>query len=365
MEQINYTFSGQPQVQFQSVGGDLRLSGTTGDTVEIQAAHPGGISAERSGDRLVVSCRSGCLAFLPANSRVRVDRIGGDMRMRNLSVAPSLGSIGGDLSLRQLEGAHVEWIGGDLDLRRVRGAVSIQTCGGDARITDVTGDLTIRQLGGDLVLREVSGDIDIRQGGSAKLSLTGGTGKQVRVEAGGDVACTLPVDADVQLDVYSGGDLKVFGPGLPAASEGRLTASLGGGTGSIKLQVGGDLWLEVLEDEQRARADLGEMIAARVEAQMVGLEAKIQAASGQVHAFDAERIEERVRRAVSRSLQRASQAAELKKNLRREANAPSSQRAGEGEDKTQERLRILRMLQGKKISVDEAQKLMDALEGDD
>ncbi len=363
MERVSYVLGAEVRVHFRSVGGDLRLNGQGGDVGEIQVAQRGGLTVNRAGDALQITSSSGCLAFMPATARVVVDHVGGDARLTGMEGGLVVGTVGGDLSLRRDADVEVEWVGGDLDLRALSGSCWVKTCGGDARIAHLEGNLTIDQLGGDLVLREVQGSVEVRLGGSAKLQLSGRAEAQDDVQAGGDVACGLPPHADARLTLTAGGDLRLSNLPGPEPSEGGASIVLGGGAGSIRLRAGGDLWVTVQADGLGGQAeDLPGLVAARIQSKMAGLEAKWRAKADHSPEFDAERIEEQVRRAVSRSLQH-----------RGRQEAPSSARGraanwlgiGNPEGRrSQERLRILRMLEQKRISLEEAELLMDALESE-
>jgi hypothetical protein len=365
MEKIGYVLGRDVRVHFASVGGDLRLNGQEGELGEIQVPQRGGLSVKRRGDDLEIACPSGCLAFMPATAQVVVDHVGGDVRLTGLKAALVLGTVGGDLSLRRDAGVQVDWVGGNLDLGGVTGPASVKICGGDARVVHLNGNLAIDQLGGDMVLRDVQGNVDVHLGGSARMALSGRADDQVSVRAGSDVACSLPREANVRLELSAGGHLRLSGF-LESESEARaLNLQLGNGEGLIHLQVGGDLWVEADETGYgRDRADLAGLVAARVQSKMAGLEAKLRAKAEHVAEFDAERIEEQVRRAVSRSLERGDWPEKRAgaRNLARSWPAPLG---SQDEDRrAQERLRILRMLEEKKISIEEAELLMDALEGE-
>jgi hypothetical protein len=363
MEKVSYVLGGEVRVHFRSVGGDLRLSGQGGDVGEIQVAQRGGLTVNRAGDSLEITTSSGCLAFMPAKARVTVDHVGGDARLTGMEGALVVGTVGGDLSLRRDAEVQVEWIGGDLDLRALSGSCLVKTCGGDARIAQLEGSLAIDQLGGDIVLREVQGNVNTRLGGSAKLQLFGRAEAHDNVQAGGDLACGLPPDADVRLRLAAGGDLRLSGLPDPEPSEGEGIIVLGDGTGTIRLQAGGDLWVTKEVDGLGAQVeDLPGLVAARIQSKMAGLEAKWRAKADRSPEFEAERIEEQVRRAVSRSLQHRGWG-EDQSSIR--GRTPSWLGIGNPEGrKSQERLRILRMLEQKRISLEEAELLMDALESE-
>jgi hypothetical protein len=119
--------------------------------------------------------------------------------------------------------------------------------------------------------------------------------------------------------------------------------------------------------------DLGESIAARIESKMADLDARFGASDSGFSTFDSDRLGERIRSVVSRSMRKAAKAQRrAERHSERHAERARSRghsffpsfgaQAGEPASE-EERMSILRMLEQGKISVDEAEQLLMALEG--
>ncbi len=80
METLKIDVGDKPQVRITSIGGDLRLTGREGAQLEAHAPVDGKLSVTKEGEVVVINCRSGCLVFLPADSQVQAETVGGDMR---------------------------------------------------------------------------------------------------------------------------------------------------------------------------------------------------------------------------------------------------------------------------------------------
>jgi hypothetical protein len=145
---------------------------------------------------------------------------------------------------------------------------------------------------------------------------------------------------------------------------------MGKAEAEIELQAGGDLWVRAgdLEDMD-VEFDLGEDIAARIESKMAEMEARLGALGAGVFAFDSERIGDQVRRAVTRAMRKAAGA-----RKRAVVGKARGKRTGPGVfgacgvpgpgAHEEERLAVLGMLEKGTISVEEAEKLLKALEGE-
>ena len=117
METIKLEVGETPTVKVEVIGGDHRLSGRQDTQFEAQAPERGTLTVDHDGDQIQVSCRSGCLIFLPAAAKVEVEQVGGDARVIGLTSDLMMKTVGGDLSLRRVARATFELIGGDLHAR--------------------------------------------------------------------------------------------------------------------------------------------------------------------------------------------------------------------------------------------------------
>lgn len=369
METLKIDVGDKPQVRITSIGGDLRLTGREGAQLEAHAPVDGKLSVTKDAEAVLITCRSGCLVFLPAESQVQAETIGGDVRAIGLSADLTLGTVGGDCSLRRMGKVAIERIGGDLDARKLDGDLSLKSGGSDGVVTQVQGAVEIGMLGGDFSLGRVEGKVEVNVGGNVSVRLSPQKKGRALVTAGGDLACRLPEDASAKIKVQAGGDLRLSGIEESESKEAGGLLRIGKGEAEIELSAGGDLWLHAgAESFADIDLDLGESIAARIEAKMADIEARFGATDSGFSKFDSDRIGERVRRAVSRSMRKAAKAqrrAELRFDRTHEGKhihfgpfgTPTHEPASE-----EERMSILRMLEQGKINVDEAENLLKALE---
>jgi hypothetical protein len=370
METLKIDVGDKPQVRITSIGGDLRLTGREGGQLEAHAPVDGKLTVTKKDDVVLVACRSGCLVFLPADSQVQAESIGGDVRAIGLNADLTMGTVGGDCSLRRLGKVTIERIGGDLDARKLEGDFSLDSGGSDGNITQVQGAVKIGTLGGDLTLGRVKGNVEVDVGGDASVRFSPDKKGRAVVSAGGDLACRLPEDVSAKITVQAGGDLQLSGIQEAESKEGGRELRIGKGEAKIDLSAGGDLWLHAGADSfGDLDLDLGESIAARIEAKMADLDARFGATESGFSKFDSDRFGERVRRVVSRSMRKAAKAQKRAEKHRDRANkdrhvsfgpfgAPGREPASD-----EERMSILRMIEDGKINVDEAENLLKALEG--
>ena len=359
-----------PRVKILTVRGDLRLSGREGRMLEAKAPRGSQLSVLATEDHVELTSLSDCLVFLPTGASVEIESVGGDLRATGLKGDLTADTVGGGLDLHRLGNLKVETIGGDAHVHKISGDLSIERIGGDALVDESEGSVHLGSVGGDVRLRRLSRSGEVRAGGDARVQLSPQPGSHWSIHAGGDLACDLPSQASVMVRVEAGGELRLSVPEAATTDEEGAVVRLGSGDAELHLSCGGDLRLRAGEAEGEETAeDIGEHIAAEVEARIAQMEARMQAVAGGVPGFDSERIGEHVRRAVERAQRHAEHAREraakhhagLQAALRLDVRGEGAQA---GRSSAEEQLSILRMLEQGKITVEEAEQLLRALEGE-
>ncbi len=416
MKQQTITVGPAPQVTVQSVPGDLRVAGW--ERAEIMAKTDGdAINITADGDRISVACDENLILYLPRQASLQIENVAGDACLQALSGAVNLGPVAGDLclndigaaafetvagdaSLRSVGGITANQVGGDFTLRGGRGDCVIANIGGDASLRDIEGLVTIQNVGSDLFLRNARGGVVVSSGADATLYLEPLPGAEYHITAGDDLLLRMPPNANVELHLAttsgSPESIHVDFPGLKLEEEGPTQIiTLGDGVARMFLTAGDELIVTSKADRWESAADFGvgmddtsewgfpdippippipadlsERINRRVQAAMERAQArteavarradvKIAAAMRRVEA-KAHSAEMRTRRSHGRGFEGriVVGGAEVFKVSGKKPVASSEPVSDE------ERLTILKMLQEKKISLAEAEKLLAALEGE-
>ncbi len=305
---------------------------------------------------------------------MEVEQVGGDARVIGLTSELMMKTVGGDLSLRRVARSTFELIGGDLHARKVDGDLTVDRIGADAIAEKVDGDVRLRSVGADLVLHKVTGLVEATVGGDASLSLSPQAGSSSIVTAGGDLSCRLPEDVSAQIALTAGGDMAMPADVKRVSENGGTVIRLGEAEATIKLTAGGNLWLRVGEMEMDFAEDFVGSVMGELDARLAEMEARFNAIGAGMYTFDAERIGERVRRSVERARRKATKAqeraAKRAEKYARKHGRTRSVTIGSPEPRgpvvsEEERMAVLRMLERGKISVEEAEKLLKTLGGED
>ena len=360
MEKITHEVGGTLTVRIELIGGDLRVSGRDEPRIEVQAPEKGRLQVEQDGDEITIKCRSGCLVFMPGYARLDVLQVGGDARITGVENDIFLRTVGGDLSLTRVGNASFELVGGDIRARKVNGNLSIDRVGGDAALERVTGDVGLRSVGGDIYLTRHSGAMNVAAGGDVVVSFLPLGDSESEISAGGDLSCTLRKGASVSARYQCGGDIHLPARAQLDEEEDDRTYIMGAGEASLTLKAGGDLWVR---KEDQTSDDLSGLdgldVISEIDSKIAEMEAQFDALGAGLHGFDAKRIGEKVRHTVAKAQRKAARAEKIRVRLDSEYfDQGKSVVASE-----EERLTILKMVEDGKVSVDEAEMLLNALEG--
>ena len=324
---------------------------------------------------------SSCRLQIPPSMTVTLQKVGGDASINNLSSRMIIGKVGGDLIIQNIPGASVEMVGGDFSIKNSTEAVEAARVGGDLFATTIQ-SLSSRAVGGDVFCKQVTGMVNLVAGGDVDLSLASPVLPPLSVTAGGDIDLILPADARGQLELHSRSQsIEVHAAGQQGEWETeQVSLPLGEGGNLLHLDAGGDilvtdqgqfdhdfedLFSSPIEDWRSFGARLEDQIRQTIGASMESIKWATRNAS---RASEKARMKaEKARRKVGSSgVTIDSTGINVDRNGRSVGfvfgtpDAPKTPpRSGPTDE---ERLLVLRMLQEKKITAEEADKLLSALD---
>ncbi len=411
-----------PEVTIQEVLGDLEVKGWESAQIAIHA-DPHNLTLQEGEDSLTLSCVADLEIRLPQGATLRVGTVSGDASLKLLQDTAVIDTINGDLELRSVAGMQIETVQGDLQARGLSDDLHVGTVQGDADIRQVQGSCCLDRVQGDLELQNVEGEIQATVQGSARLRLGVLTGDQYRIQSQGNVHCYLPEDASLKLSLSSDGQvIKVRQPDQARTiQQSHYELTLGDGQAAFEITAVGVIYLFIegsswtgadippvaspeftqqiaRQVEEQIRVQMEEMTR-RLNDQMGNLSQRLSQAGFSQQ--ETERIVEQAMRTSEREavraqekMRRAQEKLERKLETQRrqaEQRAFTTDRRSKRHSWTfewpappappsppappappanpavseEERLMILRMLEQKKISLEEADRLLQALEGNE
>lgn len=349
-----------PSVRVELVEGDLFINGMDQETIEAVATNHGRVRLEQDGELVMLTADRGARVTLPRAARLEVADVRGDLRVRGLDADLTIDRVRGDADLTHVAGVNVNKVGGDLKGRDIRGDLALQSAGGDVRLRHVKGSL-IASLGGDLTVKDAGVPLDVTAGGDAVLQIEIPGSDPVSVVAGGDITCRLKGALSAAITMAAGGDRRVDLPGATQddALPGRIT--LGDGVADVSLRAGGDIWLGGSETSVGVEdpGAIGSRVAESVGKTLAEVEAGLAAMGAVMESVPEAEISSKVQRIVERAIRRRQRGRGKVLGAWPLSTGPVAESVAASDE---ERMKVLKMVESGKLSVEDAEKLFEALE---
>ena len=352
--------SATPTLTLRSVEGNLSLSGWDRQEIQVRTnADNEGLRIETSEDGFVLVCEGDLWLQAPVQSTVVIAAVEG-----NASISLLLGGL------------------------------TIEKIEGNAQIAKVAGDVQLALVEGNLALDEVGGNLSATVEGNAKVQTALPAGQQVKVVAEGSIVCEAPQDAGGVFVLKAGGHMRVKGFGDErSARSGELRFERAPADATVTLQADGNITLRgiqlrpfdgaefagSIEDEMALRSvEITQEISAQIESQVGELSRQLDDKLSRLGSNEelAVSIQERVQAAMRRAEEKLAEAMRKMEQRTQESEtrrrkggwtspppppppaAPKPKRAPATDE---ERMMILRMVEQGKLSVEQAEKLLAAL----
>jgi hypothetical protein len=357
-----------PKIEIELIDGDLSLVGWEGDDILIKADDEE-LRLTQDGNLIQLSCNDDLSLRLPKGANISIQKINGDSSVRGVVGGIQLGEISGDLSIRDVNNIAIENVHGDLSLRGAKGNVSAKQVHGDASIRDVAGNVALDSVVDDVALRDVKGNVSVNVAEDIVLYLNPQAGNAYAINAGDDILLVMPPKANATLTL-SADKIDVDWEGVEQDKDATSRViTLGDGSATMTLSAGGDIRISNRSDAGDSAEDFGnfagigmdwsgfgERISRRVEQATERAQRKIDEATRRIEhkTRDAERRGRRFKGALQIGRWKWDITGSPAKGVPLPNTSPASD---------EERLMILKMLQEKKITAEEAEKLLASLEG--
>ena len=404
-EQKVFNLEPGSSLTIKKVGGDLTLKGWNQPRLKVMewsgsdqtASQPDHLALEISGDAVL---------YAPHDLALTIHNVGGDAVLKGLQSSLSIEKVGGDLFLSDLHQAQVNKIGGDVFAKHLRNDLTIRNCGGDCTVQDVDGQLAVEKAGGDVLLSDIGGGLTVTAAGGITASLSPVSWQAYALESGGDLDLQLPEGANAEIACQSRDRvINLFlEDQTETITEKEHNLTLGEGGASLALKAGGEITVSTREETWAPRVDfeldfnadlsgMAEEITSQtfdqIEEHLSDLEDQLQESLGSLAEVgtaeglekDLHKLQQKIAKSSQKTAQKAQKAAQkaqanLQKRIaraQRKARQQAKKSSGfdlesflsdqDQETKLEkERMMILNMLQEKKITAEQADELLAALE---
>ncbi|MBX3002965.1 MAG: DUF4097 family beta strand repeat protein [Anaerolineales bacterium] len=380
MARIEFPIDDEPEIRIDDVRGSLQVRGWNEERIRIEARNEQDLHFTNTAGRLTLRADNDCTLRVPVGSTLSVQQVGRDAYIQSIEGTVQVQQVAGSLTLRSTGEATLQAVAGSVAARAIEGDLTIRAVSGNASLRDIEGDLTIDAVDANLSLRNIQGDIRVTAGGNADLRLDA-EGGDVHVQASGNLFCNLADPSDAHVRLESGAesihirtqDTKNF---IQSPSH---EFTLGDGGRDVLLQADGlidfrsraykgsdmedldfdlDLDLDLLEANAGLAGEITEQVSAQLDAQLESVNEQLKELHERLR-HTSERNAQRAQRRIE-AAQRQLQSKLQSRNARAHSLQTPKQAAPVSE---QERMMILQMVQDKKISVSQAEMLLNAIEG--
>lgn len=426
MEKQSIETSLSPKISL-NVNGKLTIKGWDEPRIQIQASSDEKAILNQEDELITLNCNDQCTLNVPHQASLSLQTVNGNAVIKALQGELIGDVVHGNVDLRNVGSVILHKIDGNISARDVDGNMNIEKVQGNLTVRDIRGNLSVQEnIRGNLNLYDADGNADASANGNINLRLDPSPGKSYEFVAQGNIACRLPEDASAVINIERANKITIkLQSGMEDEDEEQVVQhpkapyvlTLGEGDAIINLSSSGSVILgseapewdfgedidfdigdeisglsETITDqiEQQLHSQM-EMLEQQLEIQMEMLSAKLGMAG--LAEDKARRIEERSRQVAERATQRAQEKIRRAQE-RLEQKLATAQRKAEQKARIaarrsrahhrhslninipshpmppiedpisdEERLAILRMLQEKKITPEEAEQLLSALEG--
>lgn len=390
-----------PTVLVERVSGRLIIRAWDEPRVRLR----GSGSDDRFGqenDTVTLSADGMTQLWVPEQTVLQIDRVDSDLHVQGVGGTLTVERVSGHALLEDCGPVTLNRVYGHLIIRRCSGSVAVDRINGNAGIDEVGGALSIGRCNGNLNVHGVVDALTAQVDGNVTLRLLPLPAGEVNVEARGNIRARLPVEGPFAVRAEANGRVRVSGlPGIAVQSTNVAAFRVGEGGPTLTLSARGNIDLRGVtpEDEleldfeispveispdvsqeiaERAAAAV-EQVAEQLESQMEALARRLDEQLARLGSGDelAGKIQEKIQRAmrraedaVNRATQRATER-EARRDDRRLRSVPTPpmpptppappRPPKRSPVTSEERMRILRMVEEGKLSVEQAEMLLAAL----
>jgi hypothetical protein len=351
----------KPKIKIEKVEGDLRLIGWDNDEILVRSDEEA-VTLQQNGEEVSIACQDDLTFNVPKDSQVHIQSVIGDTSVRGVTGDFEADLLNGDVAIRDAGTVTIDVVKSDFSLRVAQGDVHIKSVGGDASLREVDGSLTLDSVSDDLSIRGVGGNLKVDVDADVVVHLDPKPGQEYSVVAGDDIMLILPEGTNATLTLNAD-RIAVNFPGVKTGDSTSKVITLGEGAAKIDLNAGGRVLVSTSTGAADSADEFGNFAGMMFDCGSWGRD--IGQNWGTIGREMGERISQRAQEAARRAEHKAQRVASRRHakmkwtwDFDNMPKAPKREPVSE-----EERMTILRMLAEKKITSEEAEQLLSALEG--
>jgi len=372
----SFPSSASPRLEINA-DGNLKITGWVSELVEAQIQDESDLTVELVENGLNIYAEDDCELSVPQTATLQINLVEGSLSISTVLGEISIQSVGGHLTLQATGPVTCGNVSGHLKFSETVGALRIRNVGGNLKGNQAAGALTVANVGGNIKMLDVMLVDKVHAGGNIKVKYPASP-QELEALAGGNIKLWVPEEANFALEAYSGGEKVVFQSGSESQRIGssRHRMTMGAGGPLVRLHAGGNVyiltsgWEDDLSSEDFVTSDdftmgwfrpgMNENFQKRIDAKVREAEARATEAT--------RKAEQRIGAAMRKAEKASDKFGEKFWSGSRgwpapQPGHPAAPEVPGSRVSDEERMLILTMLSEKKISAEEANQLLDALNG--
>lgn len=363
-----------PQTKKLMIGHAGTLSIRSWDKSEIEIRYRGELINDLLDDKLTISCESDLLISVPEISNIIVDKTEDNCKIFGRFDNLIINKVIGNLEIESLKIGQIGKVGGNCKIGDVENSLQIEKIEGNCYLNKGQGKIKIEKINGNFHGIVENIEIDCKVGGNIHLQIKDFSRTDNQIKAGGNIRLLITECNDISFIGTSGGSYHLeIGGDMIKGKSGKFNKNIGSGQKSVILSAGGSLKISDHEDITTGNMEF----ASQDEKGWSDLE-KV----ADNHFSDLTSIDFPDMDGISKKFEKLNKFKDLKIN-KIVGNSGFDDNFPEGRDEgilnhdkdaefeirkkvqpvsEEEKMIILKMLQDKKITAEEADRLLNALE---
>lgn len=386
-----------PILTLRQIEGNLTVNGWDRPEVQVRVRGDGDtLTVEPREDKILIDSEEDLWLQVPVQAALMVETVEGNAAISLILNSLTVDTIEGSASFNSVNALTAKQIQGNFTARLIAGDLRVDAIEGNAQVGKVAGNIHLGKVEGNLVLDETGGSIEALAEGNVKVQTTLAPNQQCTIRAAGSITCEIPRDAGATVSLRAAGSIRVSELGEERAMRhGTLTFERAPALARLVLEAEGNILLRgatprsfaeadiagTIEEEMALRSvEITQQITAQIEAQVNELSRQLDDKLARISANDAlatsiqEKVQVAMRRAeekLAEAMRKVEQRTQEAEGRRRKpagwvappAPSPAPPKAKRTPATDEERMMILSMVEQGKISVEQAEKLLAALNG--
>jgi DUF4097 and DUF4098 domain-containing protein YvlB len=337
------------KILVDQVSGELQVKGWERNEIFARTEH-GTLAIDEEKNHTCISCSNSLQLRIPLNAAIQISEVSSTTSLKLLKNSVFIKQVHGCLSVHDINTLRAEIVNGDLYARVVNGSLQASTVNGNVSVRQMAGDFKCDRAAGNLSVRDLKGALHAHCMGNARLDLSEMTGNEYSLSCGGNLHVYVPdgLDAEIRFTSDAGLIRLDTSTGLEEIRANTHRISGSKTEASIEFHAGGVVYLSFSDEENKSETPFkGDDLLSEPESFATAY-AKADARVSTKTAG--------VQRKLDRKLADVKRKTEIKTRLMKNFQAGSTSAT------ENEHLIVLRMLAEKKISVEQANLLLIALE---